>query len=248
MSSIWFQTLISVAVVSGLSLFGVVTLWLKPQQLKKILLPLVSLAVGGLFGDAFIHLIPESYTVSKNTTQSALFILAGIMIFLVLEKSLHFYHHHEHSGKEIHPFGYLSLLASGLHNFIDGLLIGVSYLAGFEVGLATTLAVILHEIPHEIGDFSILVHSGFKPSRALLYNFLSALFAIGGAVMALTLTTDPQTLTSVILPVTAGGFIYIAGSDLIPEIHKELKLSSSLVQLLAMSAGSGLMLLLKFLE
>jgi zinc and cadmium transporter len=235
-------------VVSALSLFGVVTLWLNAKQLKRILLPLVSLAVGGLFGDAFIHLIPESYGVSKDPTGTGLLVLLGIVIFLVLEKSLHFYHHHDHGKEDIHSFGYLNLLAGGLHNFIDGLLIGVSYLAGFEVGLATTLAVILHEIPHEIGDFSVLVHAGFKPSRALLYNFLTALLAFGGAILSLTLAFDPHTLTSVILPITAGGFIYIAGSDLIPEIHKELKLSGSLLQVLAMAVGSGLMLLVKLLE
>jgi zinc and cadmium transporter len=114
--------------------------------------------------------------------------------------------------------------------------------------LATTLAVVLHEIPHELGDFSVLVHSGFKPGKALLYNFFSALFAFGGAILALNLGGNPQSLISVVLPFTAGGFIYIAGSDLIPELHKEKDFLSGMVQIAAMLAGSGLMILVKLFE
>jgi zinc and cadmium transporter len=244
----WFQTLASVIFVSLLSLLAIIVLWLKPETLKKVLQPLISLAVGGLLGDAFLHLIPESFEKSKNTTSVSLLVLAGLFLFLVLEKSMHYYHHHEHTTKEVHPYGYLSLLASGLHNFIDGLLIGASYLAGTSIGLATTLAVVLHEIPHELGDFSVLVNAGFKPIKALLYNFLSALLAIAGAVFALTISSNPQTLTQLGLPITAGGFIYIAGSDLIPELHKESKRSAILLQLFAMALGVGLMFLVKLLE
>ncbi len=250
MSSIWSQTLLSVVVISLLSLLCIIVLWLKPKTLKKALHPLISLAVGALFGDAFLHLIPESFETSKNPTRSSLLVLLGLFLFLILEKSMHFYHHHqhEHEEKDIHPFGYLSLIASGLHNFIDGLLIGASYLASFPIGLATTLAVILHEVPHELGDFSILIHAGFKPKKALLFNFLSALLSIGGAVLALSLAYKPESITQLILPITAGGFIYIAGSDLVPELHKESKPLAILTQLLAMGAGVGLMLLLKLME
>lgn len=250
MLSLWSYTLISVVFVSLLSLLAIVVLWLKPKTLKKLLHPLISLAVGGLLGDAFLHLIPESFEKSKNTTWVSLLVLAGLFIFLLLEKTMHYYHHHEHdhSQEDVHPYGYLSLIASGLHNFIDGLLIGASYLASFPLGLATTLAVILHEIPHELGDFSVLVNAGFKPSKALLFNFLSALLAIAGAVFALTVSSNPQAVTQIVLPITAGGFIYIAGSDLIPELHKESKRSAIIIQLLAMALGTVLMLLIKILE
>jgi zinc and cadmium transporter len=244
----WFQTLASVIFISLLSLLAIVVLWLKPKTLKKVLQPLISLAVGGLLGDAFLHLIPESFERSKNTTSVSLLVLAGLFLFLILEKSMHYYHHHEHASEEVHPYGYLSLIASGLHNFIDGLLIGASYLAGSSIGLATTLAVVLHEIPHELGDFSVLVNSGFKPIRALFYNFLSALLAVAGAVFALAISSDPQTVTQIVLPITAGGFIYIAGSDLIPELHKELKRSAILIQLFSMALGVGLMFLVKLFE
>src|ERR1700677_3557538 len=174
MTSLWSCALGSVVLVSLLSLIGILVLWLNPNQLKKLLLPLISLAVGGLLGDAFLHLIPESFETSKNANHTAMLILFGLFLFLLLEKSMHYYHHHDHDHGEVHPFGYLSLMASGLHNFIDGLLIGASYMASIPIGIATTLAVVLHEIPHELGDFSILIHAGFKPKKALLFNFLSA--------------------------------------------------------------------------
>jgi zinc and cadmium transporter len=248
MVSIWTYTLGSVILVSLLSLIGILVLWINPTHLRNILLPLISLAVGGLFGDAFLHLIPESFETSKNPNHTALLILLGLFIFLLLEKSMHYYHHHEHEEGEIHPFGYLSLMASGLHNFIDGLLIGASYLASIPIGIATTLAVVLHEIPHELGDFSILIHADFKPQKALLFNFLSAALSIGGAVLALNLSSSPEAVTRLVLPLTAGGFIYIAGSDLIPELHKESKRSAIVIQLIAMVLGAGLMFLVKLLE
>jgi zinc and cadmium transporter len=251
MVSLWAYTLGSVFLVSLLSLVGILVIGMNPQHLKKILLPLISLAVGGLLGDAFIHLIPESFETSKNADHTGALILLGLFLFLLLEKSMHYYHHHDHDHGhhgEVHPFGYLSLMASGLHNFIDGLLIAASYMASIPIGIATTLAVVLHEIPHELGDFSILIHAGFKPKKALLMNFLSALLSIGGAVLALSLSTPPETLTRLVLPITAGGFIYIAGSDLIPELHKESKRSAIVVQILAMLAGIGLMFLVKLLE
>jgi zinc and cadmium transporter len=248
MSSLWLFTMVSVVLVSLLSLIGILVLWLKPERLKKILFPLVSLAVGGLFGDAFLHLIPESFEASNNFNHTALLLLLGLFLFLLLEKSMHYYHHHEHEEGEIHPFGYLSLMASGLHNFIDGLLIGVSYMASVPTGIATTLAVVLHEIPHELGDFSILIHAGFKPTKALWFNFLSAALSIGGAILALNLSGTPESVTSIVLPLTAGGFIYIAGSDLIPELHKESKRSAIILQLFCMFVGAGLMFLVKLLE
>jgi zinc and cadmium transporter len=248
MVSLWSYTLGSVLLVSLLSLIGILVIGMKPDQLKKILLPLISLAVGGLLGDAFLHLIPESFETSKNADHTGALILLGLFLFLLLEKSMHYYHHHDHDHGEVHPFGYLSLMASGLHNFIDGLLIGASYMASIPIGIATTLAVVLHEIPHELGDFSILIHAGFKPKKALLMNLASALLSIGGAILALSLSTPPEALTRVVLPITAGGFIYIAGSDLIPELHKESKRSAIVVQILAMAAGIGLMFLVKLLE
>ena len=141
----------------------------------------------------------------------------------------------------------MNLVADGLHNLIDGLLIGSSYLVSLPVGLATTIAVLLHEIPQEIGDFGVLLHAGFPAGLALWLNFLSGTLAILGAVAALTIGGMVTTMPTVILPLTAGGFIYIAGSDLVPELHREREPVKSLVQLVAIGVGVGLMLLLKLL-
>ena len=147
-----------------------------------------------------------------------------------------------------HPFAYTNLVGDGLHNFIDGLIIGASYIVSVPVGIATTIAVVLHEIPQEIGDFGVLIHAGFSKGKALALNFLSAVAAILGAVVALWLSGAVEGLEMVLIPLAAGGFIYIAGSDLIPELHKENHIVRSILQVISFIAGIGVMLLLLLLE
>src|SRR5262249_7208697 len=144
-----------------------------------------------------------------------------------------------HPQDHIHPVGRIILISDGLHNLLDGVLIGASYLAGRSVGLATTFAVILHELPHEIGDFGVLLHSGYSRTRALLLNFFSACVAI-----AFAFQSAMKDFPAIALPVTAGTFLYIAGSNLTPELHKENDPLQSLLQFLALMAGVGFMLLL----
>jgi zinc and cadmium transporter len=150
--------------------------------------------------------------------------------------------------KHIHPFAYMNLVGDGFHNFIDGLIIAGSYLVNLQVGIATTLAVILHEIPQEIGDFGVLLHGGFSKSKALLLNFATALTAILGTIAVLIVGSKVQGLSSILLPIAAGGFIYIAGADLIPELHKETEFRGSLFQLFTFILGIGVMALLLLLE
>jgi zinc and cadmium transporter len=148
----------------------------------------------------------------------------------------------------VEPVGYVNLVADGVHNLVDGMLIGASYLAGVPVGIATTVAVILHEIPQEMGDFGVLLQAGFSRRNALLLNFGSGCLAIVGALLSLLAGSLVEGFTRVMLPFTAGGFIYIAGSDLLPELHKETRPLRSALQLLAVAVGVGLMLLLARLE
>jgi len=210
---------------------------------------MVSLAVGGLFGDAFIHLLPESFERIGNKLQASIFVLAGIFAFFVLEKFLLWRHHHVlESDHAIHPVGYMNLLADGAHNFIDGAIIGASYVVSIHLGIATTLAVIFHEIPHELGNFFVLLYAGFTKQKALFFNFVSALFAILGTLLSLLVGSRVAEFSSIMLPLAAGGFIYIAGSDLVPELNKESTLGKSLVQMLAIAVGVGLMLLLDMLK
>ena len=246
---IWCWTLTSVVVVSLSSFIGVVAISSNAIGVQRAVFVLVSLAVGAMFGDAFIHLLPQAFKAPDATIATSLYLLGGIILFFLLEKFLLWRHEHiPHYGDCIHPVGYVNVVAEGLHNLIDGLLIGSSYLVSLPVGLATSLAVLLHEIPQEIGNFGVLLHAGFSITRALWLNFLSASLAILGAIIALLAGEAIKTLPTIILPLTAGGFIYIAGSDLVPELHKERRPIKSLFQLLAMASGIGLMLLLTLLD
>jgi zinc and cadmium transporter len=249
MPATWFHAIGSVVLVSLISLIGIVTISVNEQRLKRVVFVLVSLAAGGLFGDAFIHLLPEAYEMSRGGMKTSVCVLAGLFAFFVLEKFLRWKHVHSlPSELKVQPAGWLNLFADGAHNLIDGMLIGASYLAGFQVGMATTIAVVLHEIPQEIGDFGVLIQSGMGRARALLYNYLSASLAIVGAIIALLIGAKIEGFASVMLPVTAGSFIYIAGSDLLPELHRESDLTKSVIQIVAMAAGVALMLTLAILE
>jgi zinc and cadmium transporter len=151
------------------------------------------------------------------------------------------------SDNRIHPVGYMNLIADAVHNLIDGMLIGASYAVSVPIGIATTMAVILHEIPQELGDFGVLLHAGFTVKRAILFNFLSASVAVVGTIISLLVSASAESFSALMLPFTAGGFIYIAGSDLLPELQKESDPYRSIAQLIAIAAGGGLMLLLTLL-
>ncbi len=256
MITIYLYAIASVVAVSLASLVGAFTLAINAERLKKAVFLLVALAAGALFGDVALHLLPEIFEEAMNPTTLSVAILAGILVFFILEKFLHWHHHHaidvsveesDHHA-QVHPVGHLNLISDGLHNFIDGVIIGISFLASPALGFATTLAVILHEIPQEIGDFGILLHAGFTKKKALLFNLLSAALAIIGTILALLLSSKIEGLIPVLLAFTAGGFLYIAGSDLVPELHKTTDPRRSLAQFLALVLGILLMFGLLWLE
>jgi zinc and cadmium transporter len=246
MFDIWIYSLVSVLLVSAISLIGIFTLSLNEKRLKEVLLYLVALSVGGLFGDAFIHLIPEASQEMGLELETSLYILVGIIIFFIVEKLVRWRHCHIPTSEEHpHPFTAMNLVGDSVHNFIDGLIIGASYMASIPIGLATTLAVVFHEIPQEIGDFGVLMHGGFSRSKALTLNFLTALTAVLGTILSLLLAAHIENLTFFLTLFAAGGFIYIAGSDLVPELHKEIKLKKSILQLLALIVGVIIMFILR---
>jgi len=241
--------LASVIFVSLLSLVGIAFVSVNEEKLRRIVFVMVSLAVGALFGDAFIHLLPETFEHTKSPIEGSLYVLAGIFMFFVLEKFLRWRHEHVmDSAEQVHPLGYMNLAADAVHNFIDGMIIGGSYLVSPAVGFTTTVAIVFHEIPHELGNFFVLLHARFTVRKALLYNLISAVFAILGSITALLIGSQVAGFSRYIVPFAAGGFIYIAGSDLVPELHKEIRLHKSLIQLLSIGAGIGVMLLLVKLE
>lgn len=248
MAPAFLYMLLSVAVVSLLSLIGISLLALSHKAFHQIVFGLVALAVGALFGDCFLHLLPEAYKDPSQSTKASLYVMAGILLFFALENFLHWRHQHSDEHQKIEPYGYLNILADMTHNFIDGLIIGASYLVSVKLGVATTLAVVLHEIPHEFSNFGVLVKSGFTRWRALFLNFLTALAALAGGIIAWWLGGSMAGFIQVLVPVTAGGFIYIAGSDLVPQLHKDVKSVKALAQFLAILVGVGIMFLLKLAE
>ncbi len=249
MSEVWLYSLVSVVVVSLISLIGVIVLAINQALLNKIIFVLVSLAVGALFGDALIHLLPEAYETFSNQLTVAYLVMAGFLFFFLVEKYLHWHHHHdENEGIHIHPVGYINIISDAIHNFIDGVLIGVSYLVSIPLGIATTLAVILHEIPQEIGDFGVLISAGFTRKRALWINFLSACTAIVGTVLSLAFGARLEILTTYAIPLTAGGFFYIAAVDLLPTLQKETRPLRSFLQLFAIIVGVAIMAWLKIFQ
>jgi len=241
-------TMTSVIIVSLISLIGVLFISVKESKLRKIILYFVSFAAGALFGDAFIHLIPEAAG-AGFTISLSVYIIAGIVGFLIVEKVIRWRHCHVPTTENHpHPIAYMNLIGDAVHNFIDGLIIGASYLAGMTVGIATTIAVILHEIPQEIGDFGVLIHGGFSRKKAIAMNFLTALTAVAGAAVALLIGFFVMDITSILIPFAAGGFIYIAGTDLIPELHKECEAKTSFKQILMFIVGIAVMALLVFVR
>ncbi len=245
MSSVWLYSLISVFLVSCISLIGVFSISIKEDKLRAILIYFISFSAGALFGDTFIHLLPEAARETGFSTQTAIFVLTGIVVSFMVEKFICWRHCHLPITKQhVHRFAYMNLFGDSVHNFIDGMILGGSFLVSVPIGIATTVAIILHEIPQEIGDFGVLLHGGFSRGRAIFFNFLTALTAVLGAVFSLVLSVYIKDANSFLIPFAAGSFIYIAGSDLIPELHKEVRTKENAFQILAFAGGIGIMLLL----
>jgi len=236
--------LIASTIVSLISLIGVLALVIKDNLLKKLLIFLVAFAAGGLMGGAFFDIIPEASEYVKDITQLFLYVILGYTLFFILEKYLHWRHCHDAECK-IHRLTYLNIIGDIVHNFSDGLILGAIFLINIKVGIAATLAIIFHEIPHELGNFTVLIYGGFSKLKALLFNFLSALFAIVGTIVGYYCATKISGFVSILLPAAAGSFIYIASCDLIPELHKEEDGKRSTLIMVTFIFGIMLMYFLK---
>ena len=249
MVDVWIYIISSVLIVSLISFVGVLTLSIKTDKLRKILLYMVSFSAGALFGDTFVHLLPEAVKEFGFGLSTSISLMLGIGVSFVIEKIVQWRHCHIPTSKgHIHPFAMMNLFGDAVHNFIDGIIIAASYLVNIPTGIATTLAVMLHELPQEIGDFGVLIHGGFSKAKALMFNFFTALTALLGAIASFIMSSYVENVTAFLIPFAAGTFIYIAGSDLIPELHKEVQPKKSLMQLAAIILGVLVMLLLLLLE
>lgn len=231
----WYA-LLSVLFVSLLSLLGALLLSIRRKILEQIIAYTLALSSGVLLGSTFFELLPEGVELLPDGVFG--WTLVGFTSFFCLEKILQWHHHiegrHTHQDK---PLAYLTLIGDGIHNFTDGAVIAAAYLVSIPLGITTTIAVIAHEVPHELSDFILLLHGGFTAKRALFYNFLSATTAIIGALLVLTVSSQFRDLERFLVPIAAGNFLYIAASDLIPELLTKRQGRTSVVQVLIMLFG-----------
>jgi len=231
-----------------LSVIAASSFLLLPKNIRAILIPhFVSFAIGSLLGAAFLALIPHSLmgTYKIEVHHLGLTILLGLLGFFIMEKLVIWRHCHsdhceahpdhiEHSDKAA---GTLVLIGDGMHNFIDGILIAAAFMTDFHLGIVTSVAVATHEIPQEVGDFAVLLNSGFSRRKALLFNILASLTTVVGALLAYYSLSNLQAIVPYVLAVAASSFIYIAVADLIPGLHKRTQLSAGIQQMLLISAG-----------
>lgn len=247
MTQLWLYTLLSVSLVSLMSLIGIFMLGVDQERFRRMLFYLVSFSAGALLGDVFLHILPELLE-GDRALQNSASILGGIVLFFLLERVLMWHHSHSSHEEGVHAMVYLTIIGDALHNFLDGVAIAAAFLASIPIGIATATAVIFHEIPQEIGQFAILVHGGWSRAKALTYNFISALTAILGAFLVLMFSQDATESPEALLAIGAASFMYVALSDVLPELNKESRIERSVLQLLCMIIGIGIMALLLVFE
>jgi zinc and cadmium transporter len=220
-------------------------MFFKKEVLDKILIFLVSLSAGALMGGAFLHLLPEASEAMSIDSLFGVFLISFITFFLI-EKILHWRHCHK-ADCSIHTFGYMNLVGDSVHNFIDGLVIASVFMVDVKLGIVTTLAVAIHEIPQEIGDYGVLIYAGFKRKMALILNYAVALTVVLGGIVGYLLFSSLEGFLPFLMPFAAGGFVYIAASDLMPEIRKESNLGKSIISFFVFILGIVIMYLVKFI-
>lgn len=242
MNSLTYIILATILISSG-SLIGVITLSFNQKFLNHTLSLLLALSAGTMLGAAFLHLLPESIE-TLGTHIPMYLLLAAFISFFLIEKILHWHHcHGKEDCNEHQAVGYLNLLGDFLHNFLDGVVIAGAFATSVPLGMASTLAIILHEVPQEIGDFGVLIHSGFSRTKALVSNVAVSLTSVLGGLLGYYLTQTVSTLADYLVPFAAGGFVYIAASDLIPEMKGASTLKRTFFTLATFLGGLGLMFL-----
>jgi zinc and cadmium transporter len=240
--------LLATALISLFSLVGILFLSAKKKFVERIIVLLISLAAGTMMGGTFLHILPEA-TESLEPTALFTMVLLSFILFYLIERVLHWRHcHHDDCKVHTKSVGYLNLIGDGIHNFIDGMVVASAFMADFRLGMVTTLAIAMHEIPQEIGDFGVLLRAGFTKKKALLLNLVSALAAVIGALVSYFASHQVEGLTTYMLPIAAGGFLYISASDLLPEIRKEENMKKAIVSFIVFLFGVWLMYLMTFFE
>lgn len=228
---------------SVVSLIGGIILLSKEKLALKISHVLASFAAGTLLGTAFFDLLPEAaHEAEGQGIEIYAWVLCGILVFFFIERFIHWFHHHDDFHKDEDKKATIPLIIIGdtVHNFIDGVVIAATFLISVPLGIATTLAVIAHEIPQEIGDFGLMLHKGLEKKKIILVNVMSALASLVGAILTFLMGDVVESYVPLFLSVTAGFFIYIALADLIPELHHEKRRGFAIVETTLLIVGIGL--------
>ena len=240
-----FYILASVLTVSLISVIAIITIYFNNKKYNTVVILMISLAVGAMLGEVFIHILPESLA-NQGKLKTVILVSFGLVSFFILEKYL--LRMNLKNQNSLKTVGQMSLFADGICNFTDGFIIGAAYLVSIPLGVATTFAVCIHEIPQEIGEFGILIKSGFSRTQAIFFNIASASIAILGALAAIYIGISFKNTSYLIIAFGAGAYIYIIGFGLIPILKKEFKSSRAVAHFLAMGIGLGIMLLIACVE
>ncbi len=258
---------LTIFLIGSLSLIGLFMISIREKTLDRILFILVAFATGTILASALFDLIPESIHHLEELNSGGagiaenlvfVFIIFGFVIFFVIERFIYWFHGHAHENENklvcytglgegedfslsrssgVKSFALLNLIGDGLHNYLDGIIIMVAFLSGTRNGIIITLAVLFHEFPQEIGDFGILLYGGFSKKKALFFNFLSGMIALLGGLTAFFLSNTIDMFNLFFLAFSGGGFLYIASTELMPELIKEKDLKKSIVQALIFICG-----------
>lgn len=239
--------LLSTLVISIIGQIGFFVFILKDNILRKVLIFFVSFSAGSLIGGAFFHLLPDVIEKKDDVLMVFVWTIAGFCLFFIMEKFLRWHHCHDEECEEKKHLGQINMAGDGIHNFLDGIIVMAAFVVSPALGLATTISIISHEIPQELGDFGVLLYSGYNKTKAIIYNFLLSAVAILGALIGYFLSNIIGGFTDIIIPIAAGGFLYIAASDFIPEIHKEINAKSSLLNFLVFLLALVFMFIIKIL-
>lgn len=263
-TSRWAYILVSVTLVSLTSLIGMLSLAFDRDRLNRLLPYLISLAAGALLGAAGAHLLPEAIQQLGSDWHLAGLFLAGFIVFFLVEKSLFLFSSrwpallagHEHGlesrrlpERTVNPALRANLLLGGtIHSLIDGMAVAIAYAASVPAGLATTLAVLLHEVPHHIGDIGVLVYGGLTARRAVLLKFAATSASLLGVFVVLLPGPQGRSLAAHLLPVTTASFLYIALANLMPELQREENLKRSVLQIAVFIGGIAILFALNWLQ
>jgi zinc and cadmium transporter len=238
--------ILSTFALSLITFVSVILLSFKEKLLKSIIFSLVAIAAGTMLGSSFLHLLPESmeFLPPRIVLKATLMSMLG---FYLLEKIMHWHHPHNEEG-HVHTFGYLNLFGDIIHNFIDGLILASAFVVDIRLGFITLFALALHEIPQELSDFAVLIYAGFTKKKAIIVNFLAGVSSVLGGIVGYFLSHSVETFVPYLLPIAAGGFLYIATSDLVPEIKKERDFTRSMTATIMLMLGIALSFLIGVID